>query len=351
MKRFAILAVILLFGMALAAVAAGSVQADWVPPLLTEYPVPGNPHYVAVDTAGRVWFTLPDQNAIGRLTVTSTVGYEMSIYAVPTMGSEPYDLDYADGAVWFTERAGNKIGRLDATNGEVHEFPIPTSGSQPTGIDAVSGSPTRVWFTEQAGNKLAQLVVTSTTDYDLYEYPLPDTFPNAQPQDLCVKSPDRVWFTAPGVTRIGRLRPSRWPDSKPFDFIYTAAESQPWAIEVDSAGYPWFTDVTTNRIGQFFPQTVSYVNWYVPPETDSGSYDIAIGQGLIWFTGRTGHRVGQLDPMPRAFRGLDLPGSQPLGLAVDGNGNVWIAKSAAGKIAKWQNPYFRFVYLPFVLKG
>jgi len=106
-----------------------------------------------------------------------------------------------------------------------------------------------------------------------------------------------------------------------------------------------------NKIGQFYPQTLSFVNWYSLPQANSGPYDIAIGQGLIWFTERDGHRVGQLDPMTRTFHEFSLPGSRPLGLAVDGNGHVWIAENATGKIARWQPPYFRFAYLPLVLKN
>lgn len=349
MKRLGILAAVISFAVTLATVVVISVQADSVPPLLTEYPVPGNPHHVVVESPGRVWFTLPDQNMIGRLTVTSTLEYEVLTYTVPTANSEPYDLDYADGAVWFTERTGNNIGRLDPTTGVVHEFPIQTAASQPTGIDVVAGSPTQVWFTEQAGNKLGQLVVTSTADYSWNEYSLPDAFPDAQLQDLYVQDLDRIWFTAPGVSRIGRLRPSQGPDG--FDLIYPNGGGQPWAIEVDSEGYPWFTDVGTNGIGQFFPQTLSMVSWYMLPQASSGPYGIAISQGLIWFTERDGHRVGQLDPTTRSFREFGLPGGRPLGLAVDGNGHVWIAESASGKIARWQPPYFRFAYLPLVLRN
>jgi len=61
--------------------------------------------------------------------------------------------------------------------------------------------------------------------------------------------------------------------------------------------------------------------------------------------------VGQLDPKTRVFREFGLPDSQPLGLAVDENGYVWVAESATGKVAEWRPPYFRFVYLPLALKN
>jgi streptogramin lyase len=50
----------------------GSVASGDPAPLLTEYPVPGSPLNVVVESPGRVWFTLPAQDAVGRLVVTST---------------------------------------------------------------------------------------------------------------------------------------------------------------------------------------------------------------------------------------------------------------------------------------
>ena len=77
---------------------------------LSEYPVPGRPQSIAVEAPNRVWFTLPEENQIGRLVVTSPVSYTVTTYTVPTANSQPYDLKYAGGYIWFTERLGNKIG-------------------------------------------------------------------------------------------------------------------------------------------------------------------------------------------------------------------------------------------------
>ncbi|MGB9777215.1 MAG: virginiamycin B lyase family protein, partial [Anaerolineae bacterium] len=195
MKRLLLLVA---FGIAVLGVLAVAAVA-WAdsPPLLTEYPVPGSPLYVSVEAPGRVWFTLPQQNALGRLIVTSTTEYSVVTYTVPTTNSQPYDLKYAGGFVWFTEQGGNKIGRLNPVDGSIVEFSIPTENSQPAGIDVLPGSPTTVWFTERSGNKLGRLVVTSTVDYAFNEYPLPSGYSNAQPEDIFVESADSIWFTAP----------------------------------------------------------------------------------------------------------------------------------------------------------
>jgi len=355
MRWLIVLLVVVLVGgiVTVASHAMGMASAGSAIPLLAEYPVSGSPHYVATESTGRTWFTLPGSNAIGRLVVTSTMDYHVSTFAVPTTDSEPYRLKYAAGKVWFTERTGNKIGRLDPATGQVTEFPVSTSNSQLTGIDVLSGSPDRVWFTEQNGNKLGQLVVTSTTDYAITEYPLPSSYSSAQPEDIYAENNDRIWFTAPGVSRIGNFKPSRWPwSSDAFVLIYAGGGSQPWSIEVDAGGYPWFTERTGNRIGKFFPQTIQDIQWYTLPVSDSDPYGIAISQQHVWFTERARDRVGQLQPNTGLFREFALPsGSTPLGLAADATGCIWIAESGRNKIGAWCPPYFHFIYLPLVMSN
>lgn len=329
------------------AVALATVARADGPPLLSEYPVPGSPLYVSVEAPGRVWFTLPEQNAVGRLIVTSTTEYSVVTYTVPTANSQPYDLKYVGGFVWFTEQTGNKVGWLNPADGSIVEFTIPTNNSQPAGIDVLPGSPATVWFTERYGNKLGRLVVTSTTDYSFTEYALPSQYPNAQPEDVHIQDADRIWFTAPGVASIGRYRLSL----NQFVLPYTGGGSQPWAIRVDSQGYPWFTERAGSRIGEFFPQTIADFRWYTLT-LSSDPYDLVIGQGFVWFTENGMHRVGQLDPDRNVIREFGLPtGSAPKGLAIDSSGCLWIAESGRGRIAQWCPPYFRTIYLPLVLKN
>ena len=350
MKRCVFLVAVFSFGLTLTVAVVSLAEAAATSSFLTEYPVPGSPHHVTVEAPGVVWFTLPDQNAIGRLTVTSTVEYEVITYTIPTDDSEPYDLDYANGAIWFTERTGNHIGRLDPTTGGVDEFPVPTLDSRPTGIDAVPGSPAQVWFTEQSGNNLGQLVVTSTIDYTFSEYPLPHA--DAEPQDICFENASSVWFTAPGEKCIGNLNPSHWDPDDAFKLISDPGLQRPWAIQVDGSGYPWFTDVSGNQIGIFFPQTIGDFRLYSLPSADGKPYDLATAQGFVWFTEYDGNRVGRRSTSPSAaITEFGIPSAQPLGLAVDTRGHVWIAESATGKIAEWQPPYFHFVFLPLALKN
>lgn len=334
---------LLFHGMAM----AGSTDSP-----LVAFSVVGDPLYVAVESPSRVWYTAPDQDLIGRLTVTSTVNYDVVTYT--TAISEPYDLEFAAGYVWFTARAGHAVGRLAPSTGAIDTFTMTNPNTVLAGLDVVSGSPTRVWLADEGAGALVQLVVTSTTNYTMIEHALPDKF-GATPQmyDVYVANSDRIWFTTPGDGSMGNFRPSYvWDPERAFTRLSTGAGSAPLGIGVDSGGYPWFVEAGGNRVGKFFPQTLSTFDWYTVPTDNSGLYDIAIGSGYVWFTERSAARIGRLDPDDGAIREFGLPGdSQPTGIAIDALGQVWVADMTGGRIFTWRPPYFRTVFLPLVIRG
>lgn len=351
MSRRIYIALGLMVALSLWAVVGMFAVAEAASPFFSEYQVFASPLNVAVQSPERIWFTLPNQNALGQLVITSTVEHQVITYTVPTVASEPYDLRIVSGKIWFTERQGNKIGRFDLNTAVFDEFVIPTAGSQPTGIDVLQTNPVQVWFTEASGNQLGRLVVTSTVDYAFTEYSLPSGYPNAQPEDIAVQAADSIWFTAPNVSRLGNLKPSLWPNSSAFEMIHSGAASQPWSVKLDPSGYPWITERAGNRIGMFFPQTISVFSWYPLSVPNSDPYGIEIAQGYVWFTERNGDRVGQLDRVSRKIREFGLAvSSAPKGLAADSNGCLWIAESGRDRIASWCPPYFYSLALPIILR-
>lgn len=341
-----LLLVVLLFGFP-----AGKADADAVSPFLAEYSVPGSPQAVSVEAPNRVWFTLPEQNLIGRLVVTSTVQFAVTTFPVPTAASQPYDLKYAGGYVWFTQRTGNKIGRLNPTTGVISEYVIPTANSEPTGIAVLTGSTTHVWFTERTANQLGRLVITGTTTSQMYEYPLPAVYPNALPQDVAIYGPDSIWFTAPGVNRIGEFKPSLVGGLfDPYEMLLLPGGGEPWTISTGGGSLAvWFTDRSGNRIGAYFPQTISNFFWYPLPQSNSKPYDVAVRQGRVWFTEEMGRRVGEVNAQSGAIYEYGV-GATLRGLDVDANGHVWFAEYGTLKIGEWRPPYFYKVMLPLVLR-
>lgn len=332
--------------------AYGVVKAASPDSPLAEYPVPGNPGYVTVEAPGRVWFTLPEQNMIGRLVMTSTTDYQVLTYT--TTLTEPYDLAYASGKVWFTGRSANAVGRLDPSDGSIASFPLPTQNSRPGRIDVLLGSPATLWFAEEGVNALARLVVTSTVDYHVAEYPLPASLfgSDADIHGVDIQNSDSIWFTAPGAGSIGRFKPSEWlwDQAGAFARVATGAGSAPMAIELDSHGYPWFTEAAGNRIGKFFPQTISTFEWHQIPDPNAGLYDLVAGQGYIWFTEYDSGKLGRLNPPRQQVQEFGVPGSGPRGLDIDASGTVWVADDLRARILEWRSPYFYSVYLPCVMR-
>lgn len=325
-------------------------QAVGDPELLVEYPVPGNPEYVAVESPGVVWFTLPPQNLIGRLEVTTTVDYDVMTYTVPL--SLLSDIEYAEDKVWFTGGESDAVGCLDPADGSVVLYATSIPGAQIAALDVVGGSPTRIWFVDRANAAIGDLVITDTLDYAATAYPLPEVKFGATPEirDVQAASVDRIWFTAPGSSAIGNFRPSYWPWS---DDAFTPVSDPvgilPGLMAIDAQGYPWFTETTGQRIGKFFPQTIALFDYYPIPSPSPGLFGIAAVRGMIWFTEGDAGKIGYLDPATRTVHEYGVSGSQPLGLDVDLDGHVWVA-DGGGRILEWRAPYFRRVLLPIVFR-
>jgi streptogramin lyase len=315
-------------------------------PFMTEFPLPGSPYQVAVEAPNLAWATLPAQNAIVRLLVTLPGLYDVALFELPVAGSEPYDIAFAAGRIWVTERSGNRIGCFDTDTTVWTEYPIPTIDSQPTGITVLEGNPIEVWFAERAGNKLGRLRVSDTGSATVDEYELPAA--NASPESVSAITAEPIWFTAPGISSIGRFRPSLWPGSFGYAFVPTGSGSQPWDIEMDTEGTPWFTEPHGNRLGKYTPGTLTYFTWYYLPISGSAPYGLDLARGATWFTEIDGDRVGQLQPVTGAMREFALPGAAPTGIAVDASGCAWVAASHPDRLISWCSPYFWLAFLPLV---
>lgn len=123
----------------------------------TRFPV-SEPHDVVVDAAGIVWFTAPNDNAIGRLdpqtgtaTLIHTDGFPQDLTIAD---SGPQGIAAApDGSVWFTQTTKGNAARI-TNDGTITEGKA-VKGSQPFGItvDAL-GNP---WYTMLSANKVVEL--------------------------------------------------------------------------------------------------------------------------------------------------------------------------------------------------
>jgi streptogramin lyase len=125
---------------------------------VTLFPLPDGfsfPEGIALGAAGNVWFTLPQDHRIGRMTPSGA----MTTFAMPDRGDmtgAPAGIALGqDGAMWFTDFNQSRIGRI-TTAGTIAEFDDGISaGSSPDGL--AFGPDGNLWFTEYNGNNIGRM--------------------------------------------------------------------------------------------------------------------------------------------------------------------------------------------------
>jgi streptogramin lyase len=343
---------------------------------------------IVAEAPGRIWFTMPENNAIGRLVVTTTVSF--TEYGLPTANSQPYDLAYAEDAIWFTERAGNKLGRLDVATGAIEEFSLPTANSEPTGIAISPGG--YIWYSGRNSNRLGRYLPASNTFEEFLFAKV-----GAQFEDVAAVSDTIVWATAPALNEVAYLdlakvaRPATTASGiaeptgeesspggaftvflpavaetrpAPFLSLNTAPYERPMQVVIDNAGLPWFTLQDSGFVLRYAPGTLSLWHPYALPDRDGGPVGLAYRDNgatwSFWYTqsagGQAGHLLTRFTSAPISVREQPLPGpegasaAQPWGIAIDANEHVWIA-AQSNTIIEWSPPYFEFSYVPTLFAG
>lgn len=339
----------------------GAVASASPDGLVTAYALSGSPYRVAVESAGRVWVTLPARNAIGRLVLTPAgpAAFTFNEFPLPTASSQPYDIVYAAGSLWVSEYLGNKIARFDPITATWSEYLIPTPNSKPTGLTVLPGNPIQIWFCEQAGNKLGRLTITATGTSQFAEFPLPAAWSGANMENIAATSSANIWFTLPGRAGIAQFSLADWQIDPATAFAFAATTTpvspeptRPYDIKIDGEGYPWFTEPSTNSIGRFNPATTTSFEWYHVKTPSSGLAGLDLALGYVWFTERDGDRMGRLQKVGYTgyTREQPLPGadSAPTDIAVGADGCAWVSASGTNALVSWCAPYVRQLYLPLI---
>ena len=355
---FVVLGLLLLFAVSLHA-PSKSMAAEIS--YMDEYAIIGNALNIVAEAPGRLWFTLPESNAIGSLVVTSTLNFNFTSFPLPNADSQPYDLVYdaVAKAVWFTELAGNRIGRLDVTTGGIQQYTIPTANRGPTGI-ALDGDGI-IWFAQRQGNNLGRFD-PATQLFSEYAVPMPD----AQLEDVAVQRSGAIctegciWVTGPKVNQVFLFQIKTEEMSNLPTISMLGEGIEPWNITVDSTNTVWITTRVGNLIGKFLGETQVDWVWYHTPSADSKPTGIASrtvdGKVQVWFTENEKSRAVQMRDVNANFatkviygrHPLPSASSRPAGLAVDSQGTVWITDQAHAVIVSWRSPYFHFQYTPII---
>lgn len=149
---------------------------------VTTWSIGGSPHYLAIDSSGRVYSAVATAgvaggvDAIVRIDPSATSG-NVKTWAIPGGGlqSGPSD-DTPDGVnfdsagnLWFTMASSTFVGRLNPTTGEIAKFTTIGVANPQLIASTGSGSLLQSFFTEGAGNAVSIVTPTGAT-------PASDTF-------------------------------------------------------------------------------------------------------------------------------------------------------------------------------
>ncbi len=196
--------------------------------------------------------------------------------------------------------------------------------------------------------------------YMVVEYELPN--PRAEPHELAVDNDGNGWVSQRLGGRLGRL------DHKTLTYVEyePPAAGSPIvrlnAIRRGNEGELWMVDGGPNRRWlSFNPKTERFTVYDLPP-TRSGS---ASGNTMrvhpdntVWLAAIGSNQVIRLDPATKQFTVYDVPvgvknnrNATPYGMAIGGDGNIWVVENAFDQIARIDRTTGKFDEFPLGVKN
>jgi streptogramin lyase len=174
-----------------------------------------------------------------------------------------------------------------------------------------------------------------------------ETPTQANPWGVAFDNGGHVWVAEPGCdtepnclttfpSYIGEY--NRANETLVKNYLEPKGYSSPAFLAVDKKNNIWFTEPTTDSIGELTPgSTPQWKQWKVPTAS-ANPYDLFFDMGgNIWFTEYTGNMVGFFNPVTKTFAENTVPtsNSHPYGITMDVAGNMWFVENNAMKIASF----------------
>ena len=319
---------------------------------VTDFPVPGgDPWGTAFDSSGRVWVAMPgcdgtacsSSSPPGKLALfdPATTSW-VTVVSLPAGYGQPLfvTLDSA-GKVWFTMPATNSIGVYNPVNATVTQWPIPTPSAGPWGI-AIDGTG-KIWFTEHYVNKIGSFDPVAQT---FHEIATPAA--NSAPYGITVDSSNDIWFTenTDAVALIGEYTSSGVLNEYKIRNTQTAGTGlTPHLITIAPDGSVWWSEgfvgaiATLNLAAAQAGTNAGVTEHFYPvscPGCGSHTSGIATDKlGNIWFDDSLQNTFGSLPVGGGTFSIFSSPGGHPHdGLNVDSQNRIWFDEEFAGNLGE-----------------
>jgi virginiamycin B lyase len=299
---------------------------EWLTPSKPPYP-----HDPAVAPDGSVWYTGQRANVIGRFDPSTQ---QFKEFALPTPNSGPHGLQPdKEGNIWYTGNAAALIGKVDAKTGKVTEYkmPDPKARDPHTIVFLKDGT---LLFTVQAGNFVGSLDPKAPNgNIKLVSPPTA----NARPYGIKTDSKEIAYFDEFNSNKIGSIDPKTM---KITEYPLPDPAARPRRIAVAKDDTVWYGDYARGYLGHLDPKSRKVEEFKSPGGEDSRPYAIDVtSDGAIWYveTGDDAKNVlVRFNPETKKFQTFAIPGGGGTvrNMDIDKSGNLWLAESGVGKIAR-----------------
>jgi virginiamycin B lyase len=312
-----------------AVIAALAVAAE--PAAITEWDIPtpaSAPHCLVAAPDGTIWYVGIAANTLGRFDPRTE---RFSEWTLPTPASRPHGIVHAsDGRLYITEQAGNKIAAFEPRTERWTEYAVPSPGAGPH--TPIEGPPGEIWFTEQRGNRIGRLDVATGR---ITEYAVPTPRANAY-GIIYAPAEQAIYFAELRGNRLGRVdiatgRVEEFPTPTP--------DSGVRRLAIDRSGGIWMTYNRAGKVARFDPAERAFREYDAPGGADSQPYAVSVDStGRVWFNQfqPTLNDLVELDPATGATTSHRIPSGPALvrKLTVDAANRVWYANNGQNRIGR-----------------
>ena len=290
-----------------------------LPSAVNYYSAGNNTEGIAIDASGNIWVT----HSNGNNTVTE-LNSSGSIVNTFTVGTTPTGIAIdSSGNVWVANTQSASVSEI-TTSGSVNtiSLPTPSKGNPPEPSGIAIDANGNIWVSDNDDNySLTELNSSGNeaagSPFNLLTLGGPGNIFN-----LAIDSSNNVWITDDGAA-VYEFTSSKTING-PFDRANSGA-AMPWGIAIAPSGVLWVTNSNSNQVAELNSGGTVLNTTTV----GTGPTGIAIdSNGDIWVADTMGGpSLTELNSSGTVISTFTIQGA-PLGIAIDASGNLWIANSS-----------------------
>jgi streptogramin lyase len=280
--------------------------------VITEYELPRKPlmpHDVIVDAEGIVWFSMFDEQFLGRFD-PRTLQY--AEYAIPVQrpdypkGTLDLETD-PQGNLWMSHMFQSGAVKFDKRTRKFEAFPLPKERQNEHSQQSMVGPQQwtvdgKLWIND-AGIPGLHRLDTRTGKWETWK-PYENMKGPHSVYGIYADSKNNIFFMDFGGENVGRIDAQ---SGKLTLFPTPTPRSRPRRGRMDAEDRVWFAEWRAEQIGMFDTRTEKFREWPVPgPYT--APYDVVRDKtGKVWTAGMNSDRVLRLDLDTGEYAEYPLP--------------------------------------------